>query len=103
MTQLLYITVPDMPKAREIARTLLEERLIACANIVPRIESVYRWEGKVCESSEALLLAKTTQDKIPQVVERVKSLHDYELPAIVALPISGGLSAFLDWVAAEVR
>ena len=102
MTHLIYVTVKDLPEAKAIAARLLEARLIACANILDSMHSIYRWEGKVCDSREVLLLAKTIEDKIPEVVDAVREMHSYELPAIVAIPITAGLPDFLKWVGNEV-
>jgi periplasmic divalent cation tolerance protein len=103
MTHLLYITVKDKEEARAIAARLLEDRLIACANVIDGIESLYRWEDRLCDSKEALLLAKTTEEKIPAVIDAVKDLHSYKLPCITAFPITAGLPDFLKWVADEVK
>ena len=103
MIHLLYITVKDKEEARRIAEKLLEARLIACANIVGDIESLYRWKGETCNSEEVLLLAKTTEEKIPAVVDAVKAMHSYELPCIVGFPVTAGLPAFLRWVDEEVK
>lgn len=103
MIHLLYITVKDKAEARAIAARLLAERLIASANIVDGIESMYHWRGELCESEEVLLLAKTAEEKIPAVVDAVKAMHSYELPCIAAFPVTAGLPAFLKWVAGEVQ
>ena len=103
MVHLLYITVRDKQEARAMADKLLAERLIACANILDGVESVYRWRGETCVSQEALLLAKTTADKLPLAMDAARALHSYELPCIVALPLGAGLPAFLNWVAEEVE
>jgi periplasmic divalent cation tolerance protein len=103
MIQLLYITVKNREEARSIAAGLLARRLIACANIIGDIESLYHWQGELCDSQEVLLLAKTTEDKIPAVLDAVKTMHSYELPCIVAFPATNGLPAFLQWVAGEVE
>ncbi len=102
MTHLVYVTVKDMAEAKAIAGGLLEKRLIACANIVDSIYSIYRWKGEVCESNEVLLLAKTSEDKVSEVVEEVRKRHSYDLPAIVAFPLTAGLPEFFNWVGAEV-
>lgn len=103
MIHLLYITVKDKEEARAIAANLLEKELIACANIVDGVESLYRWKGELCDAREVLLLAKTTEEKIPVVVDAVKAMHSYELPGIAAFPVTAGLPAFLRWVAGEVK
>ncbi len=103
MTHLIYVTVKDKEEARRIGAKLLEDRLIACANILDGLTSIYRWEGEVCASQEALLLAKTTEEKIPLVVDSIRAMHSYELPCIVAFPITSGLPEFMKWVADEVK
>ncbi len=103
MIHLIYVTVKDATEARAMASKLLDDRLIACANIISGVESMYRWQGEMCTSAEALLLAKTTQEKIPVVVDAIKAMHSYELPCIVALPLVPGLPDFLNWVAEEVK
>lgn len=100
-TLLVYCTAPDPDTARELARTLVDERLAACVNIVPGLSSLYRWQGRVYEDAEALLLMKTTAARYPALQERLRALHPYELPEIVAVPLSAGLPAYLDWVGAQ--
>ena len=98
---LVCCTAPDPDTARELARTLVEERLAACVNVVPGLRSLYRWQGKVHEDAEALLLLKTTAARYQALQERLRALHPYELPEIVAVPVSAGLPAYLEWVAAQ--
>jgi periplasmic divalent cation tolerance protein len=95
---LLYITAKDAGEATSIGRALVNERLAACANIFSPIHSVYRWKGAVEECGEVLLVAKTRQTLVKKVVKRVKALHSYECPCIVALPITGGNPAYLAWI-----
>ena len=98
---LVCCTAPDPDTAHELARTLVEERLAACVNVVPGLRSLYRWQGKVHEDAEALLLLKTTAVRYQALQERLRALHPYELPEIVAVPVSAGLPAYLEWVAAQ--
>lgn len=98
---LLYITVPSALEANSIVRQLLEERLIACANVMAGATSHYRWQGKIEQAEEAVVFAKTTPALAERVIARVKSLHSYECPCIVTLPIMQGYSPFLDWIAGE--
>ena len=98
---LVYITVPDTAVALKIAEALVNERLAACVNILP-IHSVYRWERKICQGKEKALIIKTTQAQWENVHERVISLHLYECPAIIALPVTSGHNPFLSWIEAEV-
>jgi periplasmic divalent cation tolerance protein len=99
--QLIYITASSDEEARTIARTLVEERLAACANILGRIGSVYWWENELQEDDEVALIVKSTDALVPRIVERVKALHSYDCPCVVALPIAAGNAAFLDWIGAE--
>ena len=98
---LIYITARDKKQAKAIGRTLVEERLAACANISGRIDSFYFWEGRLCSDHEAALIVKTTHGLLSRLVKRVKALHSYSVPCIVALPIIGGNNDFLTWVKKE--
>ncbi len=97
------ISAPDAETARRIARALVEERLAACVNVVPAVTSIYRWEGALQEDTELLLVAKTTEARLPALAERLAVIHPYTLPELVALAPSGGSARYLDWVRAETR
>lgn len=97
----VLISAPDIETAQRIGRVLVEERLAASANAVPGVRSVYRWQGAVREASEALLVVKTASARLPALAARVRDLHPYELPAVVALPVVDGSAAYLDWIVAE--
>lgn len=101
--RLVYIPVPDEACGREIGKRLVERGLAACANILPRMTSIYRWEGKLEEDREALLLAKTTAENLTELQNVVKEIHPYRLPCVVALAIEAGLPAYLDWVRDNTR
>lgn len=92
---------PDEAVAGRIAAALVERRLAACVNILPAVQSVYRWQGKLETASESPLLIKTVAARYPEVEALIRELHGYEVPEIIALPVSAGLPAYLDWVAAE--
>jgi periplasmic divalent cation tolerance protein len=92
------ITAPDADVARRIALALVDERLAACVNVVPGIVSIYRWEGAVHEDAEALLVVKTSADRLAALAERLAVLHPYALPELVAFAPSGGSEAYLAWV-----
>lgn len=97
-----FSTCPDRDSAGRIAEALVRERLAACVNIVPGLQSVYRWQGAIERSDETLLLAKTTREGVAALSARLAELHPYELPEVVAVEVAGGLSAYLDWVAEQV-
>lgn len=99
----LHITAKDEAEARLIARTLVEERLAACATIVPAVTSLYHWEGRVAEDTEALLILKTRADLFEAVRERVRALHSYTTPCIVAMPIVESDPDYLNWLLTETR
>lgn len=95
-------TAPDLETAARIARALVEERLAACANVIPGVRSIYRWQGRVEDEAEVLLVLKTCADRVDALGARLRALHPYTLPELVALPAVGGLVSYLDWVRGEV-
>lgn len=98
---LLYSTFPSGDEAISAARALLEKKLVACANISSPITSLYHWQGKLEQSQEVALLAKTAAGQVDKVIAVLKELHPYELPCVVAYPASRGFAPFLAWVEAE--
>jgi periplasmic divalent cation tolerance protein len=101
MVSIIYSTTGSIEEARKIARMLVEEKVVACVNIIPKIESIYRWKGKIEEDNECVLLAKTTDKNIDKTIQRIKELHSYDVPDIVAIPITHGFKEYLDWVKDE--
>ncbi len=99
----VLVTAPSTDEAARIARALVEERLAACGSVVPGLRSIYRWEGKVEEESEALLLVKTTRERFPVLRDRVLALHPYQVPEVLALPVEAGSDRYLAWLAGEAR
>lgn len=99
----LYVTIGDLSGARTLARAVIAERLAACVTIVPEADSVYRWEGQVVESREAVLLLKTAPDRVEQLMARLIELHPYETPCVVVWRSDGGAAEYLQWVHAETR
>ncbi len=96
-----YITAPSEEVAAKLSKELLEARLIACANLFP-IKSIYRWEGKITEDSECVLLAKTTEDLYEKLREKVEKIHPYSTPCILKIPAIANTKYF-DWLLSEVR
>ena len=99
----VYITVGSDEEARRIARALVAERLAAGANLVAGVQSVYRWKGEIEQASETVVIAKTRDDLLESLTDRVRDLHSYECPCVVGLPMRGGNQDYLDWIASETR
>jgi periplasmic divalent cation tolerance protein len=96
--RIVLSTAGSADEARKIAQFLVERRLAACVNIVPQIESVYRWQGKVETAAEWLLIIKTQASAFPQVCATIKELHSYELPECIMVEVDAGSQPYLDWV-----
>ena len=99
--RVVLVTAPEAEVGRRIASTLVEERLAACVNLVPGISSIYRWDGGVQEDVEVLLVVKTSEARCSELADRVRELHPYELPEVLALAAAGGSAPYLDWVRQE--
>lgn len=100
--RVVLVTAPDAAAAEELVGTLVEEGVVACGNILPGIRSIYRWEGRVENSTEALVLFKTTVDGAARLAERVPALHPYDVPEVLVLPVEAGHRPYLDWIAESV-
>ncbi|WP_175282696.1 divalent-cation tolerance protein CutA [Klebsiella pneumoniae] len=98
-----FCTCPDADSAERIATALVAERLAACVNLLPGLRSVYRWQRKVEAAAEVLLLVKTSAEAYPALQERLRQLHPYELPELLAVEAASGLPEYLQWLAAESR
>jgi periplasmic divalent cation tolerance protein len=98
---LVYVTTASRDEAMRISRALVEERLVACANIHGEIRSIYRWQGQVQEDAETVVILKTLAALIERVTDRIRALHSYDCPCVVAVPITGGNPDFLAWIGAE--
>ncbi len=94
---------PDEDVADRLARTLVEQKLAACVNRLPAVNSVYRWQGSVERAVEVPLLIKSTRERLPEIQEAIRALHPYEVPEIVAIPVVAGLPAYLRWVVDETQ
>jgi len=96
---LLCTAPPD--KATELARTLLENRLAACVNVLPGVHSLYWWEGAIQSDEESLLVIKTTEDKVDALIEALPGLHPYDVPELLSLPVDAGSPAYLAWLRSQ--
>ncbi len=99
----VLVTTKDTKQGQKIADGLLQDKLIACANIVADVRSLFWWQGKIDSSKEALLVLKTRKALFKKVIAKVKALHSYQVPEIIALPIAAGSSDYLKWINASVR
>ncbi|WP_420474779.1 divalent-cation tolerance protein CutA [Noviherbaspirillum sp. ST9] len=100
---LVLTNVPDEVTAHTIARGVVADRLAACVNVLPAVRSVYQWEGKIEEAVEVTLLIKSTQDRYAALEAAIRKAHPYDVPEIIAMPVSAGLPAYLNWVVSETK
>lgn len=103
MYSLIYITTSESSESKKIAKTLLEEKLVACTNIIPQINSLYLWKGEIEDDDESILIAKTKTDKVDQVIKRVEEIHSYETPCILQLEVKTGSECYLQWMEDELK
>lgn len=101
--RIVLTTAGSEEEARKIARALVERRLAACVNIVPQVSSIYRWQGKVEDAQEWLLIVKTTAQAFDQVRDAIAELHSYDLPECICLPIEDGSAEYLNWIGGSVE
>ena len=94
----VFVTLGKAQDASVMGRKLVEEKLVACVNIIPRIRSIYWWKGEVCDDEEVLMIMKTRSSLIPSLKDRIRELHSYEVPEIISFKIDQGLQDYLDWV-----
>ena len=98
MTKVCLMTCPSPEVAQNLARQLLERRLVACVNLVPQVTSLYWWQGQIQEDSEVLLVVKTVAARVDELKAVLQTLHPYEVPELLVLSVEDGLPAYLDWV-----
>jgi periplasmic divalent cation tolerance protein len=99
----VYCTTSSLEEARHIGKILVENKLAACVNILPQMQSIYQWQGKIEEGQETVLIAKTTTQCWSKLKDTIIENHSYECPCVVALPIVNGHSDFLDWIGKETK
>jgi len=102
-TNLIYITAGSMEEARSIGRELVLSRVAACVNIFDGINSLYWWDGEIQDEKEVTIIAKTKESLVPELIEKVKSMHSYDCPCIVSISIVDGNKPFLDWIKEETK
>ena len=100
---LILCTCPEAGVAGDIAQALLADRMAACVNIIPGLSSWFRWQGRIERADEHLLVIKTTRGRYPDVEKKIRALHPYELPEIIAVPVTGGLGKYLAWIDQETK
>lgn len=100
---MVLATVKDRAEARKIGEKLVSEKLAACVTVIPNVSSVYRWRGKIERAREILLVAKTSRKKLDRLISRVKELHSYEVPEVLAIPIERGMPEYLKWLGESLR
>lgn len=98
-----YVTCGSLDEAKHIAKSIVTERLAACANMLPGMTSIYQWKGELCEDQEVVLIFKTERDAFSALEKRIKELHSYETPCIVAMDVTLGSSEYLRWIFEETR
>jgi periplasmic divalent cation tolerance protein len=101
--RVVLTTCGSLEEAREIAQALVDRKLAACVNILPNVESVYRWKGEIESSTEYLLLIKTTEEASPALRDAIAELHSYDVPECIEIPIENGSAAYLKWIEDSVR
>jgi len=100
---LVMTNLADVASAQTLAHALVGRRLAACVNLLPAVQSIYRWNGAVEEAAEVTLLIKTTAARYAELEQAIRALHPYELPEVIAVPVSAGLPAYLVWIGQETR
>ncbi|WP_052374404.1 divalent-cation tolerance protein CutA [Methanobacterium sp. SMA-27] len=103
MYSMVYITTSGALESKKIARKLLEEKLVACINIIPTIESVYLWKGTIEEDSESIMFVKTKSVLVGKVIKRIEQLHSYEIPCILEIRVNNGSNNYLKWMESELE
>ncbi len=99
---LVYVTAGSKEEAFRIGRALVAEKLAACVNVIDQMNSIFEWEGEVQQDTEVIMIAKTAESRVPELIEKIKATHSYDCPCIVCLPVSSGNPDFLEWIGRSV-
>jgi periplasmic divalent cation tolerance protein len=102
MYAIIYITTSGFDESKKIAKILVDEKLVACTNIIPSIESIYLWKGETETDSESIIIAKTIKNNVNPIMKRVKEIHSYDIPCILIIPIINGSKDYLEWLKSEL-
>ncbi|MEM4526046.1 MAG: divalent cation tolerance protein CutA [Methanothermobacter sp.] len=102
MFAMVYITTSGLEESEKIGKILVKERLAGCVNIIPSIKSFYWWDDKIEEDEESIIIVKTIEENVKEIIKRVKALHSYENPCIIHIPIKGGSEDYLEWLLGEI-
>lgn len=100
---IIFVTAASTSEASKIGKTLVKERIAACCNIIPGVQSIYWWEEKVCEDAEVMLMIKTTRSAEQKAMETIKSLHSYDIPEMITINMDGGSEKYLKWIDDSVK
>lgn len=101
--RVVFVTVPDEEVGVALVTSLLEAGMVACGNLLPGVRSIYRWDGKICDDAEQMLILKTTAHAVDALEARVVEMHPYDCPEVVVLPVADGHAPYLDWIEQNVR
>ena len=99
---MVFVTVPGLKDGNRMSKEILTSRLAACVTVIPGVQSMYWWKGKIARAKEAMLVMKTTRNQYRRLESKIMELHSYEVPEIVAIPLVAGLSQYIEWVSREV-
>lgn len=99
---IVFVTVPGLREGSRISKAILTSRLAACVNVIPGVQSIYKWKGKIVQEKEAMLVLKTTRLRYRKLEQKIKELHPYEVPEIIAIPLICGSLQYVEWVTREV-
>lgn len=103
MNSIVYITTSGLIESKKIAKMLLEEKLAACINIIPTVESIYLWKGKIEEDSESIMVVKTRSELVENVIKKVEEVHSYEIPCVLEITLNKGSKPYLKWMKNELE
>lgn len=99
----IFVTTSSTAEAERIGNKLVEDKLVACVNVIPNIRSIFHWQGESCNEEEVLMILKSVRANLEKIIKNVKQLHSYEVPEVIAIPIIGGSQEYLDWVNKETE